>query len=95
MKLLKVISTLCIISISQLGYSASINPVNTKDIIPVGKSSLINKSIKDGKIKGNAAYDQDLKVIRSLNSASKQNFFASQNQQFSKFIQSIFAQIGS
>ena len=94
MKLLKVLSILCLIGISHVGYSASINPVSAKNIVPVA-SPVLEKAIQDKRIKGDSTYDQKLKDIKSFNSAPTQNFFAHQNQQFSIFIQSFFSQIGS
>ncbi|OTG88106.1 hypothetical protein B9T31_00855 [Acinetobacter sp. ANC 4558] len=92
---LKALSALCIIVASQVGHTAGINPVNTENITPVTKSSLLDRAAHEKKIKSNFSNTQNSKVIKSLSPVPTQNFFAYQNQQFSKFIQSIFIQTGS
>lgn len=84
--------------LSQVGHSVGIHPVETtssKPITPIVKVSLIEKALNDQKTKGDTQSNNSLKVIRSINTAPTQNFFANQNQKFTRLIQSLFSQNNS
>ena len=76
--------------LSQLGYSAAIQS-NDKAMMPTEKTSLIEKALSQQKGSDRTTMtDTDLKIMTSIKVAPTQNFFATQNQRFSRFVQSLF-----
>ncbi|MBI1451881.1 MULTISPECIES: hypothetical protein [Acinetobacter] len=78
----------------QLTHSAAINKTaNTKVTLPSDKTSLIEKALTQQKNESSKAQSSDdsLKVLTSIKTAPAQNFFASQNQSFSRFVQALFS----
>jgi hypothetical protein len=76
-----------LLTVASTGYSAALKP--TKDISP------IEKALNQQKLEGKHRSDNNLKVMTSLNIPPAQSFFAEQNQKFSRFIQTLFAQNNS
>ena len=75
---------------SQLGHSAAIQS-NDKATMPTEKTSLIEKALSQQKGSDRTTMtDSDLKIMTSIKVAPTQNFFATQNQRFSRFVQSLF-----
>ncbi|MFH7807625.1 hypothetical protein ACE01U_03020 [Acinetobacter sp. BSP-153] len=75
---------------SQIGHSAAIQN-NDKVAMPAEKTSLIEKALSQQKSgEKNTLTDTDLKIMTSIKVAPTQNFFATQNQRFSRFVQSLF-----
>lgn len=75
---------------SQLGHSAVIQS-NDKATMPTEKTSLIEKALSQQKGSDRTTMtDTDLKIMTSIKVAPTQNFFATQNQRFSRFVQSLF-----
>lgn len=75
---------------SQSGYSAALQN-NHKLPLAADKASLIEKALnqqKNGEHK--MLTDTDLKIMTSIKVAPTQNFLATQNQSFSRFVQSLF-----
>lgn len=76
---------------AQAGHTAAISKsTNTKVALPAEKTSLIEKAIHQQKTESKLQSDDNLKVLTSLKVAPTQNFFASQNQSFTRFIQALF-----
>ena len=75
---------------SPLGHSAVLQN-NDKATMPAEKTSLIEKALNQQKSgERNTLTDTDLKIMTSIKVAPTQNFFATQNQRFSRFVQSLF-----
>ncbi len=81
---------------AQSTFSASIKSASAKVSLPAEKTSLIEKALNQQKNGDkNLQSDNDLKVITAIKTAPTQSFFASQNQSFSRFLQSFFTQNNS
>ena len=79
------------LSVAQAGHTAAISKsTNSKTALPAEKTSLIEKAIHQQKIEGKLHSDDNLKVLTALKVAPTQNFFASQNQSFTRFVQALF-----
>lgn len=77
----------------QSGHSAAISkPANGKVTMPADKKSPIEKALNQQKNENKLQSDDNLKVLTSIKAEPTQNFFASQNQSFTRFIQSLFMQ---
>ena len=75
---------------SQVGHSAAIQS-NDKVTMPIEKASLIEKALNQQKGSDKSTLTEtDLKIMTSIKVAPTQNFFATQNQRFSRFVQSLF-----
>ena len=75
---------------SQLGHSAAIQR-HDNTTMPTEKTSLIEKALSQQKGSDRTTMtDTDLKIMTSIKVAPTQNFFATQNQRFSRFVQSLF-----
>ncbi len=60
-------------------------------MMPTEKTSLIEKALSQQKGSDRTTMtDTDLKIMTSIKVAPTQNFFATQNQRFSRFVQSWF-----
>lgn len=83
--------------VSQLSIAAAIKTTTNTKTAPtvVNKMSPIEKALKQQKNDRKFNSEIDLKVLAQINSAPSQNFLASQNERFSRFIQSIFTQDNS
>ncbi|QXW26238.1 hypothetical protein KXJ74_01570 [Acinetobacter johnsonii] len=80
----------------QAGHAAAISKTaNSKAPIPAEKKSPIEKALNQQKVEGKQQSDDNLKVLTALKSAPTQNFFASQNKSFTRFVQSLFLQNNS
>ena len=86
-----------LITFTPVGHTAGISAIkiNSTKNLDSAKVSLIEKTLNDQKIKGETLPNNSLKVLRSMNVAPTQNFFAVQNQRFTRFIQSFFSQTNS
>lgn len=82
---------------SQASFAATIKTMtDTKTAATVvNKMSPIEKALKQQKNDQKFNSEIDLKVLAKINSAPSQSFLASQNERFSRFIQSIFTQDNS
>ena len=82
---------------SQASFAATIKATtDTKTASTVvNKMSPIEKALKQQKNDRKFNSEIDLKVLAQINSAPSQSFLASQNERFSRFIQSIFTQDNS
>ena len=82
---------------SQASFAATIKTMtDTKTAATVvNKMSPIEKALKQQKNDRKFNSEVDLKVLAQINSAPSQSFLASQNERFSRFIQSIFTQDNS
>lgn len=82
---------------SQASFAATIKTMtDTKTAATVvNKMSPIEKALKQQKNDRKFNSEIDLKVLAQINSAPSQSFLASQNERFSRFIQSIFTQDNS
>ncbi|MFW1754032.1 hypothetical protein [Acinetobacter wanghuae] len=90
--------TTCILSIfmmltTQLGHAVVVKSDVSKAPMSLisERTSPIEKAIKQQKTEKNMRMDDNLKVLTSLKVAPSQNFFAQQNQRFSRFLQTIFS----
>lgn len=90
--------TLCVFGMSQTHAAALQNPAKSLQNSSVAEKSLtpIERALTQQKReraenKHSSEMDQ-IKVITSIKNAPTQNFLASQHQQFSRFLQSLFPQ---
>lgn len=83
-----------LLSLSTVGHSAVIKSAESKTNLTEAKGSLIEKAITQQKQTDKQKFESnnDLKVLTSINLAPTQNFFALQNQRFSRFVQALFPQ---
>ena len=83
-----------LLSLSTVGHSAVIKSAESKTHLTAEKGSLIEKAITQQKQADKQKFESnnDLKVLTSINLAPTQNFFALQNQRFSRFVQALFPQ---
>ena len=102
MRALKLKKTLCLslfLACSvQFGHAAAIKESsNIKTIDKSTSSSLIGKALDQQKrnISMIPATDDELKMLNTIRTTPTQNFFATQNQRFSRFVQSLFLQQNS
>ena len=101
MRALKLKKTLCLslfLSCSvQFGHAAIKESSNIKTIDKATSSSLIGKALDQQKrnISMIPATDDELKMLNTIRTTPTQNFFATQNQRFSRFVQSLFQQQNS
>ncbi|MCK7607946.1 hypothetical protein M0D70_00735 [Acinetobacter portensis] len=86
-----------LIAFSQVSFATTIkSTTDTKTTANVvSKMSPIEKALKQQKNDRKFNSEVDLKVLAQINSAPSQSFLASQNERFSRFIQSIFTQDNS
>ena len=101
MRALKLKKTLCLslfLACSvQFGHAAIKESSNIKTIDKATSSSLIGKALDQQKrnISMIPATDDELKMMNTIRTTPTQNFFATQNQRFSRFVQSLFQQQNS
>lgn len=101
MRALKLKKTLCLslfLACSvQFGHAAIKESSNIKTIDKSTSSSLIGKALDQQKrnISMIPATDDELKMLNTIRTTPTQNFFATQNQRFSRFVQSLFQQQNS
>ncbi len=102
MRALKLKKTLCLslflVCSVQIGHTAAIKESsNIKTIDKSTSSSLIVKALDQQKrnISMIPATDDELKMLNTIRTTPTQNFFATQNQRFSRFVQSLFLQQNS
>ncbi|WP_374664369.1 hypothetical protein [Acinetobacter sp.] len=76
---------------AQAGHAAATG----KTAMPAEKKSLIEKALYQQKNESKLQSDDNLKVLTALKAAPTQSFFASQNQSFTRFVQSLFLQNNS
>ena len=101
MRALKLKKTLCLslfLACSvQFGHAAIKESSNIKTIDKSTSSSLIGKALDQQKrnISMIPATDDELKMLNTIRTTLTQNFFATQNQRFSRFVQSLFQQQNS
>lgn len=101
MRALKLEKTLCLslfLACSvQFGHAAIKESSNIKTIDKATSSSLIVKALDQQKrnISMIPATDDELKMLNTIRTTPTQNFFATQNQRFSRFVQSLFQQQNS
>jgi hypothetical protein len=87
--------TIGIAVMTQFSHSAVINETNSKTTVaPLVKASPIEKALQQQRADKNRL-DNSLKVLTSINVPPTQSFLAAQNERFSRFIQSLFAQNNS
>ena len=82
----------------QIGHTAAIKESsNIKTIDKSASSSLIVKALDQQKRNTSMipSTDDELKMLNTIRSTPTQNFFATQNQRFSRFVQSLFQQQNS
>ena len=81
----------------QFGHAAIKESSNIKTIDKSTSSSLIGKALDQQKrnISMIPATDDELKMLNTIRTTPTQNFFATQNQRFSRFVQSLFQQQNS
>ncbi len=86
-----------LMAFSQASFAATIKTTTDTKTAPtvVNKMSPIEKALKQQKNDQKFNSEIDLKVLAQINSAPSQSFLASQNERFSRFIQSIFTQDNS
>ena len=90
-----VLLTSSLFAFSQVSTAATLKSTSDiKEPISV-KSSPIERALQQQRSEGKLRSDNNLKVLTSINAAPSQSFFASQNQRFSRFIQSLFTQSNS
>lgn len=101
MRALKLKKTLCLslfLACSvQFGHAAIKESSNIKTIDKATSSSLIGKALDQQKRNTSMipATDDELKMLNTIRTTPTQNFFATQNQRFSRFVQSLFQQQNS
>ena len=101
MRALKLKKTLCLslfLACSvQFGHAAIKESSNIKTIDKSTSSSLIGKALDQQKRNTSMipATDDELKMLNTIRTTPTQNFFATQNQRFSRFVQSLFQQQNS
>ena len=82
----------------QIGHTAAIKESNNiKTIDKSASSSLIVKALDQQKRNTSMipSTDDELKMLNTIRTTPTQNFFATQNQRFSRFVQSLFQQQNS
>ena len=86
-----------LLSLSTVGHSAVIKSAESKTHLTAEKGSLIEKALTQQKHADKQKFESnnDLKVLTSIHVAPTQNFFALQNQRFSRFVQALFPQDNS
>ncbi|WP_180060828.1 hypothetical protein [Acinetobacter sp. YH12124] len=86
-----------LLSLSTVGHSAVIKSAESKTHLTAAKGSLIEKALTQQKQADKQKFESnnDLKVLTSIHVAPTQNFFALQNQRFSRFVQALFPQDNS
>ncbi|WP_180008882.1 hypothetical protein [Acinetobacter sp. YH12238] len=86
-----------LLSLSTVGHSAVIKSAESKTHLTAEKGSLIEKALTQQKQADKQKFESnnDLKVLTSIHVAPTQNFFALQNQRFSRFVQALFPQDNS
>ena len=86
-----------LLSLSTVGHSAVIKSAENKTNLTAEKGSLIEKALTQQKQADKQKFESnnDLKVLTSIHVAPTQNFFALQNQRFSRFVQALFPQDNS
>ena len=101
MRALKLKKTLCLslfLACSvQFGHAAIKESSNIKTIDKSTSSSLIGKALDQQKRNTSMipSTDDELKMLNTIRTTPTQNFFATQNQRFSRFVQSLFQQQNS
>lgn len=102
MRALKLKKTLCLslflVCSVQIGHTAAIKESsNIQTIDKSASSSLIVKALDQQKRNTSMipSTDDELKMLNTIRSTPTQNFFATQNQRFSRFVQSLFQQQNS
>ena len=81
---------------AQAGHAAAISKsASSKAALPAEKGSLIEKAINQQKSAAQLPPDSNLKMLTALKAAPTQNFLASQNQSFTRFVQALFPQHSS
>lgn len=81
---------------AQAGHAAAISKAaNSKVSLPAEKKSPIEKALNQQKTEGKLPSDDNLKVLTAIKAPPTQTFFASQNQSFTRFVQSLFLQNNS
>ena len=101
MRALKLKKTLCLslfLACSvQFGHAAIKESSNIKTIDKATSSSLIVKALDQQKRNTSMipSTDDELKMLNTIRTTPTQNFFATQNQRFSRFVQSLFQQQNS
>ena len=83
-----------LLSLSTVSHSAVIKSTESKTHLTAEKGSLIEKALTQQKQADKQKFESnnDLKVLTSIHVAPTQNFFALQNQRFSRFVQALFPQ---
>ena len=86
-----------LLSLSTVSHSAVIKSTESKTHLTAEKGSLIEKALTQQKQADKQKFESnnDLKVLTSIHVAPTQNFFALQNQHFSRFVQALFPQDNS
>ena len=86
-----------LLSLSTVSHSAVIKSTESKTHLTAEKGSLIEKALTQQKQADKQKFESnnDLKVLTSIHVAPTQNFFALQNQRFSRFVQALFPQDNS
>lgn len=86
-----------LLSLSTVSHSAVIKSTESKTHLTTEKGSLIEKALTQQKQADKQKFESnnDLKVLTSIHVAPTQNFFALQNQRFSRFVQALFPQDNS
>ena len=81
----------------QFGHAAIKESSNIKTIDKATSSSLIGKALDQQKRNTSMipSTDDELKMLNTIRTTPTQNFFATQNQRFSRFVQSLFQQQNS
>ncbi len=70
--------------------ASTLNMAVAKPLTTVNKSSPIEKAIQQQKTEKSLHSDENLKVMTAIKVRPSQNFFAAQNQSFSRFLQNFF-----
>ena len=88
---------IALLSLSTVSHSAVIKSTESKTHLTAAKGSLIEKALTQQKQADKQKFESnnDLKVLTSIHVAPTQNFFALQNQRFSRFVQALFPQDNS
>ena len=83
-----------LLTLSTVSHSAVIKSTESKTHLTAEKGSLIEKALTQQKQADKQKFESnnDLKVLTSIHVAPTQNFFALQNQRFSRFVQALFPQ---
>lgn len=89
------ILSLTLITFSQVGYAAALKSTETKTAPSLVKTTPIEKALQQQRNEGKFQPENSIKSLTTINLPPSQTFFASQNERFSRFIQSIFSQNNS